>query len=117
MAWFLAVILLGPSIGPLIGGAVSSLEGKSLIWIVKADNDQMITYTSWRMMFWLQSGLAFIALVLIIWFLPETIPVKKSTQLVGLPRTRLTLKVLSWINPVPILKLQRYPNLSLTVSA
>ena len=67
------------------------------------------------MMFWLQSGLSLIALLLIYWFLPETIPVKKSAQLAGLPYTRHMIQVLSWIKPIPILKLQRYPNLILTV--
>ncbi|MCJ1239227.1 hypothetical protein MMC14_007221 [Varicellaria rhodocarpa] len=95
MAWFLTGILLGPAVGPLIGGAI-------------------VTYTSWRMIFWLQSGLTLLALLLIFWFVPETIPIKKSTQLEGLTRSRHMFKVLSWINPVLVLKLQRYPNLSLT---
>ena len=67
------------------------------------------------MIFWLQSGLTLFALLLIFWFVLETIPVKKSTQLEGPPRSRYLFKVLSWINPMLVLKLQRYPNLSLTV--
>jgi MFS family permease len=49
--------------------------------------------------------------LLIAFFLPETIHVKKASQLAGLSRKRYALQLCTWLNPTRVLVLYRYPNL------
>jgi len=92
LGWFLSGALVGPALGPLVGGLI-------------------VTYRSWRVIFWLQSALAGCGLVLVYLVLPETIPHKRSDELAGLSRTKKIRKIWAWTNPVRVLGLYRYPNL------
>lgn len=53
MGWVLSGSQVGPALGPVIGGIV-------------------VTYTTWRVIFWIQVGLGSTALIMAIFFLPET---------------------------------------------
>lgn len=53
---FLSGTLVGPSVAPLLGGLV-------------------VTFTTWRVIYWVIAGLGGLSVVLIFFFLPETIPV------------------------------------------
>jgi MFS family permease len=95
LGWFLSGTLIGPAFGPLVAGII-------------------VTFRSWRDIFWLQTALAGTGVVLIVLFLPETIHYKRSTELKGLSKGRQALKLWEWINPTRVLKLYRYPNLLIT---
>lgn len=83
---------LGPALGPVIGGLV-------------------VTYTSWRVIFWIQVGLTAVDLALAIMFLPETSRVTELTL-----KRRRTGKKEWWVsyNPLRVLiNVFRYPTLTL----
>jgi predicted MFS family arabinose efflux permease len=81
-----------PAFGPFIGGII-------------------VTFRSWRVIFYLQTGLAGVAAVGAYFLLPETAHRMKSDELVGLP-IRKQAKILgSMLNPWRVLQLYRYPNL------
>jgi len=92
LGWFLSGTLVGPAFGPFIGGII-------------------VTFRSWRDIFWLQSALGGLACVLVIFLLPETIHRRRCTELHGLSRTAYTKKMWTWTNPLRVIKLYRYPNL------
>lgn len=91
--FFLSGTLIGPALGPLVGGI-------------------LVTYVSWRDIFWLQTGLAGAASVAVFFLIPETIHRARKEDLVGLTRAQQARKLWSWINPVRVLALFRYPNLA-----
>jgi predicted MFS family arabinose efflux permease len=70
-----------------------------------------VTFTSWRAIFWLQSGLAGLATIGATILLPETIHYLKSTELEGLPPRRKLHVLWHMINPWRVVTLFRYPNL------
>lgn len=90
--WFLSGTLIGPALGPFIGGII-------------------VTYKSWRVIFWLQAALAAVASIAILFFLPETIHRKRSVELTGLNRLQKARKLWSWVNPWRVIVLYRYPNI------
>lgn len=93
MGWFLSGTLIGPALGPFIGGII-------------------VTYTSWRVIFWVQTGLSGIAAVGALLVLPETIHHKKYDDLQGLCKTRKTIVLMRAVNPWRPLRLMlTYPNL------
>ncbi|KAF2084682.1 MFS general substrate transporter [Saccharata proteae CBS 121410] len=92
LSWFMSGTLVGPAFGPFIGGII-------------------VTFRSWRDIFWLQVALAGLAFVLMIFLLPETTHYKKSVELEGLTPKQRVSKMWSWMNPMRVLKLYRYPNL------
>ncbi|KAI0514542.1 major facilitator superfamily domain-containing protein [Xylaria bambusicola] len=89
--WFMSGTLIGPAFGPFLGGLI-------------------VTYTSWRVIFWLQTGLAGIGTIGIFFFMPETIFHKKIDDLQGYSGREKGRALLSMLNPWGILKLFRYPN-------
>lgn len=91
-SWFMSGTLIGPAFGPFIGGII-------------------VTYASWRAIFWLQTALAGLSSVLIILFLPETIHRKRSDELQGLSKKHQAKKIWTWVNPLRIVVLFKYPNL------
>ncbi|KAI2625701.1 MFS general substrate transporter [Hypoxylon sp. NC1633] len=93
--WFLSGTLVGPALGPFIGGII-------------------VTYTSWRVIFWLQTGLAGVAAIGSYFLLPETIYHKKIDDLVGYSGSAKVKVVLGMVNPWRVLRLWEYPNLTLT---
>lgn len=95
MGWFLSGTLVGPAFGPFIGGII-------------------VTYTSWRVIFWLQSALAAMAAIGTYFLLPETIYHKKIDDLVG--HSGLDKLRILWgmVHPWRVIRLYEYPNLLLT---
>lgn len=90
---FLSGTLIGPCLAPLLGGAI-------------------VTYVSWRNIFWMQTGLGGIATVLVIFFLPETIPSKGIDDIKELSKKRRTAYILHQISPIRVtVLLVSYPNL------
>jgi MFS family permease len=96
LGWFLSGTLIGPAAGPFIGGII-------------------VTFRSWRDIFWLQTALAGAATVFCFFLQPETIHEKRSTELEGLPRKQKAKKMWQWLNPLRVIQLYRYPNLLLVV--
>jgi len=96
IGWFMFATTVGPAFGPLWGSVI-------------------ITFTSWRVMFWLQAGLAGLSAILVILFLPETIHHKLLDDIRDKPSSERTRQVLHQLNPLKIVKMIRYPNLLLTV--
>lgn len=92
MGWFLSGTLIGPAFGPFIGGII-------------------VTFKSWRVIFYLQTALAGLALVGAYFLLPETAHRLKVDELVGLPFKKKAGVLTGMLNPWRVVKLYRYPNL------
>ncbi|KAI0473157.1 MFS general substrate transporter [Xylariaceae sp. FL0804] len=93
--WFMSGTLVGPAFGPFLGGII-------------------VTYRSWRVIFWLQAAMAGVATIGAFFLLPETIYHKKIDDLVG-HSGRAKVRILAGIiNPWRVLRLYQYPNLFLT---
>lgn len=73
----------------------------------------IVTYRSWRVIFWLQSALAGTGLILVAFLLPETTHQRKADQLEGLSRKEYAKKLWEWSNPARVIVLYRYPNLAI----
>ncbi|KAJ9190820.1 hypothetical protein DTO164E3_4195 [Paecilomyces variotii] len=94
LGWFLSGTLIGPAIGPFIGGVI-------------------VTFRSWRVIFWLQSALGGLATVLVVLFITETIPYKTCGKLAGLSVPQKTQAIWHLISPIRVgVLLFSYPNLS-----
>jgi len=93
LGWFLSGTLIGPAFGPFVGGII-------------------VTFRSWRDIFWLQSALAGAALVLVAALLPETIHQKRARALAGLTAGAYAAQMWAWTNPLRVVRLYRYPNLA-----
>lgn len=97
MGWFLSGTLIGPALGPFIGGII-------------------ITYTSWRVIFWMQTGLGALATLAVLVLLPETIHRKSSKDLEGLPPSQKAHRLARMMNPWSVIKLFQYPSVITAVS-
>jgi MFS family permease len=71
----------------------------------------IVTYRSWRVIFYLQAALGGLATVLVFFFLPETIHQKRSHELAGLSFGQKAGRLWQMTNPLRVIKLYRYPNL------
>ncbi|KAM3075195.1 hypothetical protein ACMFMG_007354 [Clarireedia jacksonii] len=98
MGWFLSGTLIGPALGPFIGGII-------------------VTFQSWRVIFWLQTALAGCAAVGAWFLLPETIHQKKQDDLVGLGWRKKAGVLWGMLNPWRVVRLYRYPNLIMVALA
>lgn len=96
LGWFLSGTLIGPALGPFVGGII-------------------VTFRSWRDIFWLQTALAGAATIAVLFFQPETIHYRRADELESLPRSKRAHTLWQWLNPFRIIRLYRYPNL-LTVA-
>ena len=94
MGWFLSGTLIGPAFGPFIGGII-------------------VTYTSWRVIFYLQLGLAAVATVLCFFLLPETIHQDKQHLLEGLSLPKKIKVLANLTNPWRVVRLFKYTPLIL----
>lgn len=94
IGWFMSGTLIGPAFGPFLGGII-------------------VTYSSWRTVFWLQAALAGTGALAVFFLVPETIHRKKSDDLEGLSHGARARAILSMVNPVRPLRLFRYLNLVL----
>ncbi|KAF4629169.1 hypothetical protein G7Y89_g8974 [Cudoniella acicularis] len=98
MGWFLSGTLIGPALGPFIGGII-------------------VTFKSWRVIFYLQTALAGVATIGAYFLLPETIHHKKSDDLIGLPFNAKAKVLWGMLNPWRVIKLYKYPNLIMVALA
>ncbi|KAF3770601.1 hypothetical protein M406DRAFT_67002 [Cryphonectria parasitica EP155] len=103
LSWFYTGALVGPTIGPLIGGIIC-------------------TFTSWRVIFWLQAGLAGVGIIGPFFFLRETMIVDKNSKkviLANLPtkmdKAKYLARVTSPLRPIGLLL--KSPNLILVALA
>lgn len=98
MGWFLSGTLIGPAFGPFIGGII-------------------VTFKSWRVIFYLQTALAGVALVGAYFILPETAHHMKKDDMVGLPLKAKAKLLWRMLNPWRVLRLYKYPNLIMAALA
>ncbi|KAG7039506.1 MFS general substrate transporter [Colletotrichum scovillei] len=94
LGWFLSGTTVGPAFGPLLGGIV-------------------VTFTSWRVIFWIQASLAATALVLVFFCLPETLHQSRESELAGLGPLEKCKKLWQWGNPVRVVKIYGNRNMLL----
>ncbi|CEI70718.1 unnamed protein product [Fusarium venenatum] len=92
LGWFAGGCMLGPAFGPLVSGVI-------------------VTYTSWRIIFWLQAGLAGIGLVQAIFILHETLQQLRYKELRGKGLYYGMVKLWEWSNPWTVFKLFGQKNL------
>lgn len=92
MGWTLSGSQLGPAFAPVIGGII-------------------VTYTSWRVIFWVLAGLGGLTFGLSFFFLQETIRVSKAELIRAETGKRF---VFVRYNPFRVLKAFRYLNLLLS---
>lgn len=98
LSLFMSGILIGPSVAPLLGGIVT-------------------TYTTWRVIFWIISGLGAVATIMVGFLLPETIP-EKPTTFENLSRYQKVVELGKMSNPWKVIHpLLVYPNLWITALA
>ncbi|KAH7193151.1 major facilitator superfamily domain-containing protein [Fusarium flagelliforme] len=94
MGWFLTGTLVGPAFGPFLGGII-------------------VTYSSWRSIFWLQTGLAAAGVLGVYLIVSETAHQLKIDDLKTLSGKKRALTILSMISPMRVLRLFQYPNIAL----
>lgn len=95
MGWFLTGTLVGPAFGPFLGGII-------------------VTYSSsWRSIFWLQTGLAATGVLGVYFVVCETAHHLRINDLKSLSGKKRTLKVLGMISPMRVLRLFRFFNIAL----
>ncbi|KAG8676980.1 hypothetical protein FPOAC1_002991 [Fusarium poae] len=94
MGWFLTGTLVGPAFGPFLGGII-------------------VTYSSWRSIFWLQTALAAAGCLGVYFVVSETSHHLKINDLKTLSGKKRTLTILGMISPMRVLHLFRYPNIAL----
>jgi MFS family permease len=83
--------LIGPALGPFIGGI-------------------LVTYATWRSIFWLQTALAGAGVLGVFFLVPETSHHKQIEDLEGLPRKEKVKAILHLTNPIRVIRLFRYWN-------
>ncbi|KAM0429320.1 hypothetical protein ACHAPT_006535 [Fusarium lateritium] len=94
MGWFLTGTLVGPAFGPFLGGII-------------------VTYSSWRTIFWLQTALAGAGVLGVYFVVPETAHHLKIKDLESFSPKEKTCAILSMISPMRVLRLFRYWNIAL----
>ncbi|KAF2837128.1 MFS general substrate transporter [Patellaria atrata CBS 101060] len=92
LGWFLSGTLIGPAFGPFVGGII-------------------VTFKTWRDIFWLQTALGGFGTLLVVFLLPETIHYRRAEELEDLSRKEKSRKLWGWTNPSRVVRLYRYPNL------
>ncbi|KAH6898052.1 putative MFS transporter [Thelonectria olida] len=98
IGWFMSGTLIGPAFGPFLGGII-------------------VTYASWRTIFWLQTALAGVGALAVFFLVPETIHYKKLAHLARYSSKDRTKAVLAMINPIRVLWLFKHANLCLVACA
>ncbi|KAH8880989.1 MFS general substrate transporter [Thozetella sp. PMI_491] len=98
LGWFLTGSMSGPAFGPVLGGII-------------------VTYQSWRVIFYLQAALAGVAFLAAYFVLPETIHSIKAIELKGQGKIRAAAVLWKWLNPMGVLKLYGHKNFLLVTLA
>jgi len=88
----------GPAFGPFIGGII-------------------VTFKSWRVIFYLQTALAGVATIGAYLLLPETAHHMKIDDLVGMPLKAKARVLWGMLNPWRVIRLYKYPNLIMVALA
>ncbi|KAF3075453.1 hypothetical protein CFAM422_001997 [Trichoderma lentiforme] len=91
LGWFMSGTLIGPAVGPCIGGI-------------------LVTYTSWRSIFWLQTALAGTGALGVFFLVPETIHRKAIDDLQDRSKKEKVIAILHMTNPIRVMRLFRYWN-------
>ncbi|KAL3476267.1 major facilitator superfamily domain-containing protein [Aspergillus californicus] len=94
VGFFMLGTVTGPAIGPCIGGVI-------------------VTFASWRNIYWLQTAMAGLGLILASIFVPE-IQEPESTETEETRRSFTPWEVIKVFNPSRIFKLWLYPNILLS---
>ncbi|KAH6625479.1 major facilitator superfamily domain-containing protein [Boeremia exigua] len=92
LGWFLSGTMVGPALGPVIGGII-------------------VTYASWRAIFWMQTALGALATIQVILVLEETLQSANSLVSKDLGLIKSIRFVGKASNPVRVLKLFTKQNL------
>ncbi|KAJ6115857.1 hypothetical protein N7523_006274 [Penicillium sp. IBT 18751x] len=93
LGWFLSGTLIGPAFGPFIGGVI-------------------VTFCSWRVVFWLQTALGGCGTLLVFFFFPETYPHVDKSDLTEMSLSQKTKFLAHRVNPLRVaVLLFTYPNL------
>ncbi|KAJ5467647.1 hypothetical protein N7475_005399 [Penicillium sp. IBT 31633x] len=96
LGWFLSGTLIGPAFGPFIGGVI-------------------VTFRSWRVIFWLQAALGGCGTLLVFFFFPETYPHLTKNNLSDKTIWQKTKFLYDRISPLQVaIMLFKYPNLFCT---
>ncbi|KAL2431495.1 MFS-type transporter ppsE [Exophiala dermatitidis] len=98
LGWFLAGSMSGYALGPVVGGAI-------------------ITYTSWRVIFWVQAGLSGAAVPTTYFLLRETIHSTRTAELTGQGIRRAARQIWQWMNPAITVKVFADPNMFFVILA
>ncbi|OQE28466.1 hypothetical protein PENSTE_c003G00848 [Penicillium steckii] len=93
LGWFLSGTLIGPALGPFIGGVI-------------------VTFCSWRVVFWLQTALGGFGTLLVFFFFPETYPHLDKSEVTEKPAMEKAQYLWHRVNPLRVgILLFTYPNL------
>ncbi|GES63290.1 MFS transporter [Aspergillus terreus] len=98
LAGFYTGTLVGPTIGPLLAGAI-------------------VTYTTWRVIFWVQTGISAISLLATYFLLAETMKVATPRPLEQLPLSKKVTTFLTMTNPWRVIRPFKSPSLVITAVA
>ncbi|KAF9893339.1 hypothetical protein FE257_011771 [Aspergillus nanangensis] len=98
LAYFYTGTLVGPTIGPLLAGVI-------------------VTYTTWRVIFWMQTGLSVVSLVAIYFLLAETQSPDAPRPLSGLSRSQQLVTFFAATNPWRIIRPFESPSLVIAAVA
>lgn len=88
--------VLGPAIGPCLGGII-------------------IAYVSWRVLFWVQTGMVGIGFILAAFFVPSVKEKTLDVSNIDEKSSMFNLRNLAKFNPINSFKMLRYPNVLITV--
>ena len=100
----------GPAIGRCFCGLFDSIPN---ILIGPCIGGVVVTFTAWRIIFWLQVGMAGAGLICAVVFLPKF---RDQNSGNGRRVRHSPLAILSMFNPMNIFKLLLYPNVLFAVS-
>ncbi|OQE46942.1 hypothetical protein PENCOP_c001G02718 [Penicillium coprophilum] len=96
LGWFLSGTLIGPAFGPFIGGVI-------------------VTFRSWRVIFWLQAALGGSSTLLVYFFFPETYPHLTKGDMADKTTWQKAKYLWYRISPLQVaVMLFKYPNLFCT---
>lgn len=92
LGWFLSGTMVGPAFGPVLGGII-------------------VTFTSWRVIFWLQVALGGLALLLALVFLRETLHQPRYVEIKGQGFVAVSITLWRCSNPITVFKLYGQRNM------
>ncbi|OQE15552.1 hypothetical protein PENFLA_c031G06279 [Penicillium flavigenum] len=96
LGWFLSGTLIGPAFGPFLGGVI-------------------VTFRSWRVVFWLQTALGGCGTLLVFFFFPETYPHLTKSDMADKTMWQKVKYLWHRISPLQVaIMLFKYPNLFCT---